>query len=175
MHEWVARGRLPIERMRASAKLARARRALETKVVVRDAILGRVVRQRRADEFAVMVSLGARRCELTIACSGRGDDPDRDRRDVARAAALLTKVQHDLAKTLDAVTRRSLPLYNRTWRQDRAVLTRATFRDRLTPSSLSIHDDGSATLWVDSGDLFWDHAIQVRLAPGGAIREMGLA
>jgi hypothetical protein len=174
---WVAHGRFPIERVRASARLAKARSALGVTVVVRHPALGRVARRRGDDEFVVAVSLGAaRRRELTIACSGRGgDDPDRDRRDVARAATLLAVVQRDLAKTLDAVTRKYLRLYNQTWRSDRPVLTRTAFLRQLAPSGLSVHPDGSATLWVDSADLFHDHAIEVRLNPRGIIKETGLA
>jgi hypothetical protein len=65
--------------------------------------------------------------------------------------------------------------FNQKWNRGEPI-SREEFMARLRMSSISIESDRSAALELeDDHDMFWGHAIVVRLNPEGKIRELELA
>jgi hypothetical protein len=172
---WVGHGRLPVLRAKGGGSLEAARKSLDQPVVITDARLGRLRLQRASNLFDGHLRFGGRRCELQIGRSGSGEDRARDLRDIARAGALTAKIERGLARTLEAVVRKYVPLYNDKWREKRPVLGAVAFRKRLKPAFVTVSPSGSATVLLEVGDLFADHVVEVRFNKRGTLSELALA
>jgi hypothetical protein len=164
---WLAIGRLPVSRAKGSAQLRVALAEHLKPVVVRDKVLGKLVLDRSLDAFKGRVRIAGRRCDLLLIGS-RAPEFDRARRTVAHIA-------NRFAALLSAIAREMLPLYNDNWRAERRALGRTAFLARIRVSSITIPPSGRTSLFFRDGGLFYDHFIEVRLRPTGAISEICLA
>jgi hypothetical protein len=93
---------------------------------------------------------------------------------VGHGARVVQQLEAGLPSILDAIIRKTLDLYNSTWRQEGAVLTAAAFRKRLALESVVI-DEERTTAFFDCDGLFTDHIIEVRMSPRGRITEICLS
>lgn len=77
-------------------------------------------------------------------------------------------------RVMNAAADRLLDLYNNNW-SDGATLDRAGFLSRLRFRSFTIEYDGSVRAWLDAGELFSDHGIEVGLNNDGIVEDAHLA
>jgi len=98
--------------------------------------------------------------------------PEHVARESFEVGARLLETQLDVV--LDAVTTALRPLYNETWREDEEPeLDVAAFRAALSVSAMSVTElDNPAflvVLYLDCGDLFAGHAVEVMLERDGRL------
>jgi hypothetical protein len=108
--------------------------------------------------------------EIAVQTSEPDDDAEVAKA-VTRSSRVARRLEEDLMAILNAITDDKLDLYNSTWRDERAVLSREEFRGRLVLSSVVVSDTRT-TAYFACGDLFTDHVLEVRMAPDGAISEI---
>ncbi len=151
---WAGLGRLPLRRVELSTALESFRQSIERPATLEDPKLGRLTLrpgaiiaewndQQAPDSFDGQIRLGGQRCELSIELT-RGSRSNtraaraRDRRDIARAAALVARLDKGFAKMVGALAREFLSVYNQEWRGNHPALTPDAFREQLAPSSFSV-------------------------------------
>jgi hypothetical protein len=128
-----------------------------------DAFLGRLKYDDGLEKYVAYPKLAVGSPEVVVATSMTGD-----------AGAILARCLRGMKPLLDAVTRKMLPLYNKTWREG-PDLQPPAFRARVTRLSEVEIDKRRTVLRFDAGDLFGDHAIEVRLASTGKVTGISLA
>jgi hypothetical protein len=185
------RGRLPVRRVEPSPTLEAFRRVIDRPAALEDPKLGRLTLepgaiiaeyndQQAPDSFVGRVHLGREVCELSIELT-RGSRSNtrsaraRDRRDIARAAALVGRFDKGFEKLLGGIVREVLPVYDKDWRGGRQRLTAAAFRQRLVPRSISVWSNGAARLVLDTGDLFERQVIQAHFDKTGVLSKTWLS
>ena len=152
--------------------LADASAARATPVVVRDAVLGKLVLDRSYDALVTTRRLAGRRYELAIEYS---EDIEPQRR-VEAARAAVVRIERAYGRLLDGVVDRFLKLYNKSWREDdQRELTRDSFVRKLKLGSVHVGLRGDATVHIQSGELFSDHVIELRLGTRANLREALIA
>jgi hypothetical protein len=150
--------------------LDEAQRERERPVVVRDPLLGRLVLDRDLDSFVGKRALAGKRYTIAIVRSLRGTPEAQVRAMRPRVVAF----ERGLARMLAAVVDDKLALYNDNWRGNRQQLTATAFRRRLRLQSVHI-GPGRTTVYLEAGQLFLGHVIEVRLDPRARVREVVLA
>lgn len=170
----LAKGRLPVRRVKGSAALQAARAARQKPVVIRDAVLGKLVLERTYGWFKTKLRLRGQRCSLAITQSGATEERARDLRDIARARGVVERLDAAWPAIEKAIVRNKLGLYNNNWRDRRRVLTAQEFLARIRIESIVIAPRRT-TLYFKDGGLFLGHAIEVRMSPRGAVTEVCLA
>jgi hypothetical protein len=140
---------------------------------VHDPVLGELLLDRRIGCYEGTRRSGGATYDVAV----QTRDPDDDRRvadAVARGGDVMLRLEAELAPIVDAITDDKIDLYNSTWRENRPVLSRDAFRERVTLTSVVI-SDARTTAYFECGDLFFDHIIEVRLSPDdGRISEICL-
>ena len=63
-----------------------------------------------------------------------------------------------------------LAMQNAEW-SDGTTVSRADFVRRLTPESVEIHENGYSEVHFGDDNLFWGHAVGVRIRPSGEFQE----
>jgi hypothetical protein len=177
---WAGLGRLPLRRVEASAALETFRQSIERPATLEDPRLGRLTLkpgaiiaewndQQAPDSFDGQIRLGGHACALSIELT-RGSRSHtrsaraRDRRDIARAAALVARVDKGFAKIVGALAREFLSVYRK---GNHTALTLDAFRALLVPSSFSVGGGGSARLIFKTGEVFAGQVIQAYLDKHG--------
>jgi hypothetical protein len=170
----LGKGRLPIKRTNGSAWLQAANAARQQPVVIRDEVLGKLVLERTYSWFSTKVKLRGRRCDLSIQQSGATEDPARDLRDIKRARMVIAHLDAKWPAIEKAIVREMLPLYNDNWRGERRVVNAKQFLARIRHGSIVVGPT-RVTMYFNSGGLFYEHGIEVRLTPRCAVSEICLA
>lgn len=131
-------------------------------VSLRDPKLGRLALDRGLGAF-----VGKRgRAQLFVDRRASGPLPS--------AAARVLAIEAKLSVIRAAIAKRLLRLYNDTWRESSRELDATAFDKRLVLSSIWVGPTRT-TLNFESGHLFGDHGVEVRLSARGAIREILIA
>jgi hypothetical protein len=126
------------------------------------------------DSYDGEVRLGRKPCTLSIELT-RGSRANtkaaraRDRRDIAKATAVVARLEKVQEKIVAAVVRQFLAAYNLEWRGDLPALPPDGFRARLELSSVSVWGNGSARLLVKTPA---EHVVQARLDKAGKLAEV---
>jgi hypothetical protein len=125
---WAGLGRHPLRRVKANAVLETFRQLIERPATLEDPKLGRLTLepgsivaelndQQAPDSFDGQIRLGGQPCEVSIELT-RGSRSNtraaraRDRRDIARASALIARIDKGFAKIVGALAREFLSVYN---------------------------------------------------------------
>jgi hypothetical protein len=87
-----------------------------------------------------------------------------------QARTIVETIDEFEQRVMSAAADRLLDLYNNNW-SGGATLDRAGFLSRLRFSSVTIEHDGSVRAWLDAGELFSWHGIEVRLNSDGSIED----
>jgi hypothetical protein len=167
---WTAAAPRDLKRSKPSAAVVAAAAASAPPAEIRDAVLGTLTYQRRFSWYTGQCRIAGRPIELSV-------ERTRDELavDLARAGTTYRAVARNLSAIRKSMVRYLLPLYNDTWRDDRARLTGVGLLRRVTPSSMVITPGGRTTFYWNDGGLFHEHAIEVRLSARGAVKEILLA
>jgi hypothetical protein len=171
----LAIGRLPVRLVKGSRALQAARAMRQQPVVIRDAVLGKLVLDRAHSWFRTKLSMRGRRCALSICQSGGTEDRARDLRDIARARQVVARIDKQWLAIEKAIVRSKLRLYNEVWRDRGRVLRAKELLARIRLESIVVYGDATATLYFNAGRLFLGHAIEARLGARGAVSEVCLA
>jgi hypothetical protein len=174
--DYIARaaGKLPVTKipLLAATKKKKARDSF------RDDVLGTFRLEREFEWVSTRMKIGgASSCEVAIGLVDV-DDEEGIAQAIVKSRAVVAHCKATLDKIRDAVTKKLLPLYNKTWRdEDSRELTPQAFRAKISkPIELHISTvDEVATLRLHAGGLFTDHAIEVKLTLRGRIMQITLA
>ena len=171
---WCVRSPGPVRVVAGDVAMKAELARLQKPVVLRDPTLGRMTLERDYDWYSGARRLDRHRYQLSVEQSKADlDDRERDRGDLAAAGAFVLRFEAAMPALRRAIARRMRALYNDTWRgEDRPRLSEADFMKPVRLSSATIHAGGSASLIFACGDLFSDHAIEVRLARTGRVNEV---
>jgi hypothetical protein len=142
-----------------------------TEETFRHATLGLVTYDRRHDCFTVPWKIGNRARKITIEASWH-DEATRDR-NAARIATQLARMEGQTLMIRARITKKMLPLYNETWRGERARRSASTFSRSLALRSITF-SEGEPWLTFSCRDLFFDHAIQVELTKSDGVKCISL-
>lgn len=95
-------------------------------------------------------------------------DAEPPRPEIARMAAQLIEwLKANEARARAFAAAKQLDVHNDSW-NDGAPITRDEFARRITLESAVRHSEGWIELYYNDGDLFWGHAIVVRVGAGGS-------
>jgi hypothetical protein len=142
--------------------LAEADARVAKRIVVRDARLGRLVREPRAEHFEGTLTVMGRRCALIV----WGDD-------VAKAAALVRRLRSKLGGLAARIARQLVGLAN-DWRPEgEPEITGRELARRLKPTEASVDAKARAlTLSFNCADTFTDHGVTATLTARGALKNV---
>jgi hypothetical protein len=156
------RGKLT--RLKGINALAAADAEAAAELVVRDAVLGKLVRASRTTHFEGSLKVLGRKCELFV--WGK---------DVEKAAALVRRLKPKLGALPKKIAARLVALANR-WRPDGArEISERELASRLKPTGVSV--DARArrlTFSFSSGDTFTDHGVTATLDERGTLSDVHL-
>lgn len=90
---------------------------------------------------------------------------------VATAQEIALELERWEVTAKKYASRKLLKLKNETWTDEdddgnETLVTANEFRDRMTLNAVNVYEDGSSTFWFSDGDLFYGHAIEVRVRNG---------
>jgi hypothetical protein len=101
------------------------------------------------------------------------------------ARAIVTGLELNDGKCRRLIAEELLDAYNDGWRSGAAKqpdgsmrafeypkLDNAQFRERLTLSAIHVSGDETATLWYESGDLFWGHSLSITAFDAGRFEDV---
>jgi hypothetical protein len=171
---WSAAGAYEPRPAAADASLEAARQALARPVVLVDPVFGRLTLDRRLGWFEGRCRRPGLDCKVTVERTAVEEDPASDQRDVdaAREAALM--LERRLSDLLAAAVEELLPVWNDHWSDGSDPLDAVGMRSQLVLDGVELSATG-LTLWLEAGELFGGHAVEVRLSPAGEFLEAGLA
>lgn len=154
--------------------LEAARQALARPVVLVDLVLGRLTLDRRFGWFEGRCRRPGLSCRVTVERTETEEDPASDQRDVDAAREAVLMLERRLPDLLAAAVGELLPVWNDRWSDGSAPIDAEAMRRRLVLDgvelSASLH-----TLWLEAGDLFGDHGVEVGVSPEGEFLWAGLA
>src|SRR5690349_13664517 len=140
--------------------------------LLEDNVLGTLTYESEYGWFTGFADFGGKRAEIRVTLKVPPDKVSESEIVGARQAYLALLERRD---TIEAeIVRECLSLYNDVWR-DGDMISREQFLDVLEIESVDIEDGHAKTIWYTAGDLFTDHAIEVRFNDDGSISETALA
>jgi hypothetical protein len=91
--------------------------------------------------------------------------------DLDHVAAMYAVAMHALPRVPGHVARRLEARANGDWSDGRGKLTLAQMEAKLVVRAIALSGDpqSTPTLWLDDGDLFWGHAIEVSIDIEGRV------
>jgi hypothetical protein len=142
--------------------LADADRSVSQRIVVRDARLGRLVREPRREYFEGKLVLLGRSCPLLLWSA-----------DLAKAADLISHVKHRFPTLRRAIAVKMVKLANQ-WRLDGApAVTERRLAALIVPVTAAIAAKGrTLDLDFDCGDIFAGHGISASLDARGRLTDV---
>lgn len=112
--------------------------------------------QRFTDLYRCTVQWGQREIKLVLS-----DEIGPLNEAASHAAGLLEKAVLWDAEMRERIHERYFPVWEETWREDDAVLSKDEWKARFLLDSLDVHADGQFVAWFGDGDLFWGHSMEV--------------
>jgi hypothetical protein len=162
--------RSPLRRVAPSRKLtAEAKRQKKPRRVV-SRVLGALVLDREMGWYEGKRRKGKLAYDVCVDTP----EPDRDAavaKAVERASAVALDVERELPRIRDAIADALLDTYNDGWRDAEAPLSAAAFKRRHELRTLVVTKT-RVTLYFDCDGMFTDHAVEARLSPRLAVREI---
>jgi len=68
-----------------------------------------------------------------------------------------------------------LALHNEAWNEEEEDISSETFKKKVEVYNISLKEDGSSTIWLEDGDLFAGHLIQISLDAKNNVIDVGIA
>lgn len=171
---WNAEGALPVRPASPGKALMALRHRLEQLVVFVDAVLGLLTLEREYHRFRGSCRCRGLSCDVLVTRTALEEDREADQRDIDTAREAVVRIVTRLPEVLDAAAAELHGVWNQSWRQERLPLSRKAFAEQLKIRTIEI-ERARHTLWLDAGDLFDGHEVELRLSPSGEIEEVGLA
>jgi hypothetical protein len=169
-----ARGTFPPRPLRPDRMLSAARAEQERPCTFKDPVLGRLSYDATMDSLVGRCRLGRSTGRLYVSVRGLDiDDAKAVDKVLARARVVLAGLESVLKSIQERIAKDLLGIYNDNWRTG-AALDKVAFLKHLKLGSISLSRQRS-TIEFEAGRLFQGHAVEVRLSPTGAVREVCLA
>jgi hypothetical protein len=148
---------------------------LSQPVTIADEFFGELRLDRRLKAYEARRGSGRMQYDVLLTLRNAAD-PVQDRAMIQTARATLCRLEELITHYRNRAADELLSLYNDDWRQDEdPALTREQFIERLTLTSVTLESDGEIFVYLQPGDLFGGHVIEIRAKTPDQITELGLA
>lgn len=157
------------------AELEALANELRKPVIIQDEFFGELQLDRALNSFQGRRGFDGISYDISLGLPDAGSAANYQE-EIAAARSTITRIEQRMPHYRDRAVNELFDSYNEQWRADEEPeLTRAQFEDRLRLDSVQLRDNGEIFMYLDAGDLFGGHVIEIRADTPEAISSVGLA